>query len=151
MDLQQIGIAVASSFAATVAFAVLFQAPRKVLVQAGVIGAMGWLLFCVLRDAGGFTSFYANFYASMLVSLLSELAARIFLQPSTVFNVPAILPLVPGLGIYRGISLIIGNDFSNGAQVLLQAVIDAGAIALGLMMVVGLFRALKVYQERSKA
>jgi len=150
MELHDYVTAFVFAFGATVSFGVLFQAPRKILAQGGAIGALGWVLFCVLRGEFDCTSFYANFYATVLISLLSELAARTFRQPSTVFNVPAVIPLVPGLGIYQGISHIINNDFGWGAQILLQACLDAGAIALGLMMVAGLFRALKLKQSLNK-
>ena len=32
------------AFLATVAFGILFQGPKRILVQSGVIGAAGWLL-----------------------------------------------------------------------------------------------------------
>ena len=94
------------AFIATMAFAVLFQSPKKILLTDGLIGAVGWVVFISLRDQMGYSSFYANFFGTLALALLSELSARIFKQPATVFVIPGIIPLVPGLGIYKGMFAI---------------------------------------------
>ena len=135
------------AFLATVAFGILFQGPKRILVQSGVIGAAGWLLFITLKSVFAIHSFTANFLASLVVALLSEIAARVFRQPVTVFNVPAAIPLVPGLGMYQGMHYILNGDLPYGTEVLTGAALDACAIAIGLMMISGAFRALKTGGE----
>ena len=49
------------AFIATVAFAVLFQAPKKTLAVSGIIGAVGWVIFVYMRKDLMYSSFYANF------------------------------------------------------------------------------------------
>ena len=46
---------------ATMAFAILFQAPKKVVLIDGIIGAIGWVVFIYLRHELGYTSFVSNF------------------------------------------------------------------------------------------
>ena len=82
---------------ATMAFAVLFQAPKKIVLIDGVIGAIGWVVFIYLRHELGYTSFVSNFCATISLALASEFSSRIFKQPVTVFVIPGIVPLVPGL------------------------------------------------------
>ena len=135
------------AFLATVAFGVLFQGPKRILAQSGVIGGIGWLFFSTLKADFELHSFAANFLASLVIALLSELAARLFKQPVTVFNVPAVIPLVPGLGMYQGMHYILNGAVSYGTEVLTGAALDACAIAIGLMMVSGAFRALKTGGE----
>ena len=98
---------------ATMAFAVLFQAPKKIVLIDGVIGAIGWVVFIYLRHELGYTSFVSNFCATISLALASELSSRIFKQPVTVFVIPGIVPLVPGLGIYQGMFAIINNEYGN--------------------------------------
>ncbi len=129
---------------ATVSFGVLFQAPKKVLVTAGFIGAVGWVTFSELHKTLGYDTFYASFYATIVISVISEIMARIQKKPAIVFNIPAIIPLVPGLGMYQGMRYIINNDFLAGGRVLLNAALDSGAIAFGIMLVAGIFRAYKI-------
>lgn len=108
------------AFIATMAFAVLFQSPKKILLTDGLIGAVGWVVFISLRDQMGYSSFYANFFGTLALALLSELSARIFKQPATVFVIPGIIPLVPGLGIYKGMFAVINNDYNGGMSILLN-------------------------------
>lgn len=110
----------------------------------GVIGAIGWVVFIYLRHELGYTSFVSNFCATISLALASELSSRIFKQPVTVFVIPGIVPLVPGLGIYQGMFAIINNEYNNGTSILLTAMTDSVAIAIGVMLVSSLFRVLKV-------
>ena len=141
--------ALAFSFSTTVAFAVLLQAPRKTLPISGIIGAVGWVVFLYVRKEMGASSFYANICATLILSLLSELAARFFKQPATVFVIPGIFPIVPGLAMYNGMTSIIEKQYDLGISLLLQAGMDASAIALGIMFIGSLFRVIKIKQERS--
>ena len=141
--------ALAFSFSTTVAFAVLLQAPRKTLPISGIIGAVGWVVFLYVRKEMGASSFYANICATLILSLLSELAARFFKQPATVFVIPGIFPIVPGLAMYNGMTRIIEKQYDLGMSLLLQAGMDASAIALGIMFVGSLFRVIKIKRERS--
>lgn len=132
------------SFLATIAFAALFQAPKRTLITSGVIGAIGWVVFVYLRQHLEYNSFHANFIATVVLSLVSELSARMFKQPATVYLIPGIIPLVPGLGMYRGMKEIIEKSYGNGVNTLLTAGTDAAAIALGIMFVASIFRVLKM-------
>ena len=91
---------------ATLAFAVLFQAPKKIVLIDGVIGAIGWVDFIYLGHELGYASVVSNFCANILLALASELSSRIFKQPVTVFVKLGIVTLGPGEGIYHGMSLI---------------------------------------------
>ncbi len=137
------------SFLATIAFAVLFQAPRRTLLVSGVIGAIGWVVFVYLRQHLEYNSFHANFFATMSLALVCELSARIFKQPATVFLIPGIIPLVPGLGMYQGMKQIIEKSYDNGVITLLTAGTDSAAIALGIMFVASIFRVIKISAHKN--
>ena len=131
------------AFLATVAFGILFQGPKRILWRSGLIGGLGWVVFIGMKELFSIHSFSANFLATVLIALVSEIFARIWKEPVTVFEIPAIIPLVPGFGMYKGMTLILQDYVSYGSEVLLGAAMDACAIALGIMMVSGVFRALK--------
>ncbi len=135
------------AFFTTIAFGVLFQAPRKTLVPSGIIGAVGWVVFIYLGKELEYSSFYANFFATVALSLLSELSARLFRQPTTIFVIPGIIPIVPGLGIYQGMTTIIEKNYERGLGILLTACTDAVAIALGIMVMTSFFRVLKLGKD----
>ncbi len=138
------------SFFATAAFGILFQAPKKSLVISGVIGAVGWVLFVLLRHHLGYNSFHANFFAAVIIALGSDLSARMFKQPATIFVIPGIIPLVPGLGMYQGMTQIIEKNYELGTATLLTACTDSAAIALGMMVMTSVFRVLKMSKARKQ-
>jgi uncharacterized membrane protein YjjB (DUF3815 family) len=137
------------SFLATIAFAMLFQAPKRTLILSGVIGAIGWVVFVYLRQHLEYNSFHANFIATFALAVNCELCARIFKQPATVFLIPGIIPLVPGLGVYQGMKEIIEKSFSSGMNTLLSAGTDAAAIALGIMFTASIFRVIKMSADKN--
>lgn len=136
------------SFLATAGFVILFQAPKRSLITSGIIGAVGWVIFVFFRFYLEYNSFYANFFATVFIALGSEFAARIFKQPVTVYVIPGIIPLVPGLGMYRAMTQIIEKSYDVGMDTLLTAGTDAAAIALGMMFMASVFRVLKISRER---
>lgn len=138
------------SFLATAAFGVLFQAPRKSLHISGLIGAVGWVVYVYIRKDLNYDSFYAMFAATVVLSLLSELAARVFKQPVTIFVIPGIIPIVPGLGMYRGMAAIIENNYDAGVNILITTVMDASAIALGMMLMTSVFRVFKMSKDHKR-
>lgn len=141
-------ISIFFSYIATIAFAVLFNAPKKTLAPAGLIGAVGWAVYLFMRDFLGYSSPLSIFCATVVLSLMSELFARIYKQPVTVFTIPGIIPLVPGLPIYQGMYYMIMNAYSIGIEKLIKASLEAGAISLGILLVSGLFRVFKVRRDR---
>ena len=84
------------AFVATMAFAILFQAPRSTLPCSGFVGALGWVIFIIMAKKLGHSTPVANFCATVLLAAAGEISARLFKQPSTVYIIPGIIPLVPG-------------------------------------------------------
>lgn len=138
------------AFLAAAEFAILFQAPKKSLPVSGVIGAVGWVVYIYIRKDLEYDSFYAMFFATVALSLLSELAARLFKQPVTVFVIPGIIPIVPGLGMYRGMAAIIENNYDTGVNILITTGMDASAIALGMMLMTSVFRVFKLSKDHQR-
>ncbi|MDD4773178.1 MAG: threonine/serine exporter family protein, partial [Eubacteriales bacterium] len=76
----------------------------------------------------------AYFLGTLFVAAIGEIMARVMKIPSSVFVIPAIIPLVPGYGLYLSMLLLVQNDFygfiKTGTQTLFAAGIMAFAIAL---------------------
>lgn len=132
------------SFVAIAAFAILFQAPKRTLVPCGITGAVGWCIYKYLGLHIGVSSFYANLIATIALAILAETFARLAKEPATIFIATGVIPLVPGLGMYKGMNKIIENYYEQGASILITAGTDSMAIALGIMMVASVFRVFKM-------
>ncbi|NLH45463.1 MAG: threonine/serine exporter [Acholeplasmataceae bacterium] len=142
-------VSILFSYIATTAFAVLFNAPKRTLLPAGLIGTVGWAVYLLMRDYLSYSSPLSIFCGTVALSLMSELFARIYKQPVTVFAIPGIVPLVPGLPIYQGMYYMMMNAYSIGMEKLIKASLEAGAISLGILLVSGLFRIFKVRRDRN--
>ena len=120
---------VAAAGAGTAAFAVLFHVPAAFYLRCGIIGGCGWL-FC----------------ATVLVVFLSRLSAVVRRCPVTLFLVPGIFPLVPGVGIYWTAYYLVTDRSALASQQGSTTLRSAVAIVLGILLVLelpqGLFRRL---------
>lgn len=134
MLLQIIG-----SFLAVVAFCFLLGVPRKYIPYAGIIGALGWALFVLLRE-NAFSMGSATFFSGCLISLCSQLLARILKTPVTVFVIPGILPLVPGAGMYHIAFSIMKSNGMMTSYYVTQTLTVAGMIAVSIIVVDSLFK-----------
>ena len=136
---------VAAAGAGTAAFAVLFHVPAAFYLRCGVIGGCGWLCYRLLM-AAGLTAIPAVFCATVLVVFLSRLSAVVRRCPVTLFLVPGIFPLVPGVGIYWTAYYLVTDRSALASQQGSTTLRSAVAIVLGILLVLelpqGLFRRL---------
>ena len=131
-------IQTAVAFVSTIAFAIIFRAPREQPRLHPGIGAFGWLIYIVYVYFTGDVVF-----ASFLRRSASYLA-RVFSfarkAPLPVFLIAGIFPVVPGAGIYyTGYHIFMNNNveaMSKGVETIKIAI----AIALGIGIVVSLPR-----------
>lgn len=73
----------------------------------------------------------SNLFAAILISLLSMVAARHLKMPMIVFNVPALVPFVPGGQAYKLVRNFAIGNYQLATVYLYQVIVIAGAITLG--------------------
>ena len=129
--LEEILRAVLGAFFGTVGFAMLVHTPRRAWLASGLIAAFSYLVYWGLVRFG-FSDPASIFAGSLFGSLAGQLCARKMKIIGTVFLMSAIVPVVPGLGLYRMMSLLGQGRISDGANMGIQAMITIGMIALGL-------------------
>ncbi|MDF2804402.1 MAG: hypothetical protein K0S61_4307 [Anaerocolumna sp.] len=132
-------IQVIGSFIAVVSFAIIIGVPRKFLGYAGLVGAVGWLVYLLLLKAD-MSPVAVMFYAAIVVSLISHSFARLMKTPVTLFLIAGILPLVPGVGMYRIVYNLITNNNSLAGYYFNQTMQLAGMIALAIFIMDTVFR-----------
>ncbi len=116
----------------TVFFGMYFNAPKKSLYGNFITGTIGILVYYILENVSG--KFIALTASSLCIGLVSEVLTKIFKYPATIYLIPSLLPLVPGLAIFRTMQALAMQDynsvFSNG----LNAIISSTALALGIVI-----------------
>lgn len=114
------------------AFAFGSYAPLRSLLPIAATGALGQAVwyFLYVKDAG---PAWASACAAVMIGVVSYSVAGRVRVPPLVVVVPGIVPLLPGLSIYRGLSLMSAGD-SSGILALATAAAIAIAIASGVIL-----------------
>ena len=118
---------------ATIAFAIVFSAPKSELVYCGISGAIGWIFFSVISNTLGAPTL-GNVVGSLALTVFSRALASKRKNPVTVYLVAGIFPLVPGAGIYYTSFYLITNDMVNFSAYGLSTLKTAGAIVMGIIL-----------------
>lgn len=121
-----------TSFIAAAAFCILFNAPGRALLQCGLAGMVGWVLYLQLDER--LDTVVATFLATVVVGVISQIFARSFKMPVIIFSVGGIIPLVPGGLAYDAMRKFVENDNNQAIQFAVQALLLSGAIATGLVL-----------------
>ena len=84
-----------TSFIATSAFGIIFNAPKQTLVKCGLIGMGGWLIYFLLEDYSD-NAILATLAATIFIAVISQVLAKYYKTPVIIFSVAGVIPLVPG-------------------------------------------------------
>ncbi|MCR5468456.1 MAG: threonine/serine exporter family protein [Lachnospiraceae bacterium] len=133
---------------ATGAFAIIFNAPKSEWIPAAFTGAVGWIVFFVMKEFGN-SNMFSCLIATFFLTLISRMLAPLRKCPVTVFLLPGIFPLVPGAGIYYTSYYFIMNDPKEFWARGLDTFQEAGAIALGIIFALAIPKSLlkKVFRK----
>ncbi|MGX7244242.1 threonine/serine exporter family protein [Enterococcus quebecensis] len=121
------------SFLASSAYAIITNVPRRSLVACGLSGASGWMFYWISVQLGA-SAALGSLLGALSVAAVSFVCSRTLKLPVTIFNIPGMVPLVPGGLAYQAVrNLVIGN-YETAVYSTVQAIMIAGAIALGLVL-----------------
>ena len=126
-------ISVLASMMGTVAFSVLFGTPRQYYPYCGVIGGVGWAVYCLASCNGGLVS--SVVLATMAVVFLSRVMAVWKRCPVTIFLIAGIFPLVPGSHVYWTAYYLVTDQLRTALEHGYMAVKIAFAIVLGIVFI----------------
>lgn len=125
------------AFVACVGFTLIFNIHGAGKLIAGGGGALGWLVYLL----GGQTIF-AAFLAAAAIGVFAEVMSRVRRCPVTGYILVALLPLVPGGGIYYAMRHCVAGETDQFLSALLHTFGMAAALAVGAMLASSVFRAL---------
>ncbi len=124
-------------------FALLLNQPKNTMVLSGVIAGIGYFVFLL---SGQGTLGY--FFATLFIGIACEICARLMKKAATLFITSALIPLVPGVGLYRTMRHLVLGEYglavSNGTETLLGIC----AIALGITFSALLFSNIRKKEKR---
>jgi uncharacterized membrane protein YjjP (DUF1212 family) len=130
-------------------FAFASYAPRRSFVPIGLIAAAAMTITQSIT-IGGFGRTWPTAFAAVFVGFISYGIAAKLRIPPLVIVVSAVVPLLPGLSIYRGLSLLTegGAETSEGLLALITAASVATALSAGVIL--GEYVAQPVHREAQR-
>ena len=131
------------SMSSTIAFSVITNIPRRAFLACGFTGAAGWMTFWILQTYCHQNIGISNFLGAMMIGLISIFFSRVMHMPVIVFNVPSLVPLVPGGPAYMAVRYMMNQEFTESMEKVVTVLVTAGAIAIGFMFTNLIERALK--------
>ncbi len=129
ITLSDVPVMSAGAALASAAFAFASYAPPRALLPIASFGAVAETVHTVLAQQGLGVA-WSSACAAVMIGAASYVVAGRFRVPPLVVVVPAVVPLLPGLAIYRGLSLLAEGGTAASAGLL--SIVNAATIAIAL-------------------
>jgi len=130
-----------SSSVGTFGFAIFMHAPKRAWLPASAIGGLAYLIYWLLLQLSVYEPL-AMFIGALTGALLGQYCARRMRMIASIFLLLGMIPLVPGLGLYRCMHYLAQEMYSAGADAGVRAMVDIVMIAFGLSVGSYIFRLL---------
>lgn len=121
------------SWVSAVGFALIINVPHRALIDCGVTGASGWMIYWFGTQAG-FGRLGSNLLGAFTIGILGYMFAVRKKCPAIIFNIPGIVTLVPGVPAYQAVRALVSGQLSEAEDLLLKVAIVTIAIAMGFML-----------------
>lgn len=122
------------AFGASLAFAIVFNIPRNKLLLSALGGMLGQLVYVFFQLVIA-NDVILYLLATIAISLYAEILARLTKSPTTIYLAVALIPLVPGGGIYYTMLYFINGEIDLGISTGIHTLLISGALAVGIIMV----------------
>jgi uncharacterized membrane protein YjjB (DUF3815 family) len=107
-----------------------YTSVRSALLTA-VAGAGGWLVHLLVTDSGTSSAFAAALAASV-IGFATQLARQRIRFSALAVTTAAIVPLLPGRAVYRGLFEIVSGESGSGLYQGLGTLLGAVGVGMGL-------------------
>jgi uncharacterized membrane protein YjjB (DUF3815 family) len=133
-----IQIQLLTAFLGSLAFAGIFNIKKDKLFPAAFGGLLAWGIYLALgRIMAGDALRYL--VASLSLTIYAEIMARIMKTPTTLFIVPATIPLIPGGSLYTTMRYAVQGYSTIAVRQSIYTAQLAGAIACGIIIAMTLW------------
>lgn len=124
-----------ASFLASLSFAIIISAPKTELILIGLVAGLAWLIKLFSIHVLQTGQSLALFISASSIAVLSILLAKKRKKPTSVYNIPAIFPLVPGITAFKTMEAFMNQSFYLGLELLLRTIRYALSLAFGIVLV----------------
>lgn len=136
------------AFFASLGFGIIFNIRGKKLYFAALGGSIGWFIYSLSLKA--IPPLYALTLAAVGFSVYSEIMARILKSPITLFVICALIPLVPGGGMYYTMLYILQDNVSMAIETGIETISNAGSLVMGILIVSSIMKIINNKKQNEK-
>lgn len=129
--IQEVGLAAVGAAFAAAAFAFSSYSPKRMLAPVAVVAAIAVAISQSVEMPQGIGRTWSVATAALFVGLVGYTVAGRLRVPPLILVVSAVVPMLPGLSIFRGLSLLADGDRVNTPEGLV-ALMTAASVALAL-------------------
>lgn len=129
--IYQIAFNMLFSFLSSVTFGIICNVPKRSLLTAGLVGVIGWMGYWSLFSHGS-SVFLSSFLCSLLLASAGHIASRLHKMPLTVFYIPGVAPVVPGITTFEAFRDLITHDYNAATTGFLHVGYTAVGLTCGL-------------------
>ncbi|MBO4992347.1 MAG: threonine/serine exporter family protein [Firmicutes bacterium] len=116
-------------------FSLMFNVRRNLLPLAVLGGVLDWGVYMIAASFFGETVFLSSVAAAAFATVYSEAMARVKKAPSTVFYIPALVPLIPGGSLFYTMSCAVGGQWDGVGSFGSSTLYCALGIAVGMSLI----------------
>lgn len=96
------------SILSSIGFGLVFSMPKRALLVSGINGGIGWIIYKLVLNTTS-SIYVASFLSALVISSISEIQARKFKFPASIFIIPGVINLCPGEAIYNTMDFCLSN------------------------------------------
>jgi len=132
---------------AILGFSIRSNIRGSILIFTSLGGALSWGFYLLVLD---WTSslLLSIFLSTCIVCIYGELMAKVYKVPVSVFVICAIIPLVPGSGLYYSMIAYIGGKSMEALRLMGQTLMIAGTISVSIALISSLANMFKTMIRR---
>ena len=120
-------------FAASLFFALIMNAPKKTLIHSSIVASIGYFIYITCSEQLNTTlGFFAG---TTFVAMMGEIFARKFKMPATIFIFPAVIPMVPGFGLYQTMLALVQSNIPQALEIGVNTILSIAAMAIAMALV----------------
>lgn len=151
MDFVKFIVPCIVSFTACIGFSLIYNIHGRNIIIASLCGAFSWAIY-LIADMFSQSMIVPYFISGMAIAIYAEVAAYLCRSPITVYLILGIIPLVPGLTIYRAMEACLTQELQLFGTGLLSTLKIGGSISLGLILASSFFRIIRtsIWRKASK-
>lgn len=138
------------TFIATFCFSVLANIRGMNLLFASIGGGVTWFVYLLTSSYFHIPNLFCFFIASIFAATYSEIMARVLKTPVTTLVISAVIPLVPGGGMYYTMFESVQGNINASLNLGIQTISIAGIIAVSVFLVSSVSKALALFRIKLK-